>query len=355
MLLRSRQARVAVAALLWCGAAGAAATPASHPEPPARQEPLKPTPRNLRGLPGKLKLDLSSGLPVINARIGQETLRLTVDTGATWSLLRPDAAKRLGLPLRESAELKARDAAGEVRAVEAAHVDTLVLETIGEDGEPGAPIELGDFDLVVLESPVVAGVGADGILGLPLFRRMVARFDFENETLELGGDSLADADDARTLPVRASAGGLMTIEGRFERPEGEAEAAAEKEVRNLVLDTGFSGLLHLPEKFVTELVGSDADGAEGTSATALRERKFERVPLDHDLVIGPYRLLDPIASVFSEARVTGDGSIGTGLLRHFTVTLDLPSRRVRLEAPKDRVQLEDKRRLQPQSDDVSPR
>ena len=317
---------------------------------------MKPTPRNLRGLPGKVKLDLSSGLPIISAKIGDQTLRLTVDTGASWSLLRPEAAKRLGLPLRESAELKVRDAAGEVRGVDAAYIEKLVLETIAEDGGPAKPVDLGDFDLIVLESPVVARVGADGILGLPVFRRMVARFDFEREILELGGESLTEADDGRTLPIRASPGGLVTIEGRFVPPEGEPEAAtAESQARSYVIDTGFSGLIHLPEKVVTELTGAAPEGAQGTSATALRERNFERVPLEHDLLIGRYRLLDPVASVFAEARLTGDASIGTGILRHFTVTLDLPKRRVRLEAPEDRVQLEEKRRLQPRSDDVPPR
>ena len=87
----------------------------------------------------------------------------------------------------------------------------------------------------------------------------------------------------------------------------------------------------------------------------MRERRFERVPLEHDLLIGRYRLIDPVASVFVDARVAGDGSIGTGLLRRFVVTLDLPRRRVRLEAPEDRVQLEEKGRLQPQKDDVPPR
>ena len=125
---------------------------------------------------------------------------------------------------------------------------------------PGTPIELGDFDLIVLESPVVAGVDADGILGLPVLRRMVARFDFNGETLELGGDSPVDSDDGRTLPIRASTGGLATIEGRFVAPEAEAQTDDEAEMRNLLLDTGFSGFLHLPEKVVTELVGGEAAG-----------------------------------------------------------------------------------------------
>jgi predicted aspartyl protease len=355
MRFRPAQIGVALATLLLLGATSSRPISQSRQGQPTELATLKPTPRNLRGLPGKLKLDLSSGLPIINARVGDQTLRLTVDTGASWSLLRPEAAKRLGLPLRESAELKARDAAGEVRGVEAAHVEKLVLETIVEGAGPGTPIELGDFDLIVLESPVVAGVEADGILGLPVLRRMVARFDFNGETLELGGDSLVDSDDGRTLPIRASTGGLATIEGRFVAPEAEAQTDDEAEVRNLLLDTGFSGFLHLPEKVVTELVGDEAASTQGTAATALRERKFERVPLEHDLLIGRYRLLEPVASVFTEARVTGDGSVGTALLRHFTVTLDLPRRRVRLEAPQDHVQLEEKRRLQPPGDDVPPR
>ena len=354
MQARSGQVVVVVAALLL-GAAGISAPTSSSvaQEQPASQPPLKPTPRNLRGLPGRLKLDLSSGLPIINAKVGDHTLRLTVDTGASWSLLRPEAAKRLGLILHESAELKLRDAAGEVRGVDAAHFEKLLLETIAEDGQPLTPIELGDFDLIVLESPVVARVEADGILGLPIFRRLVARFDFENGTLELGEEALPASDDGRTLPVRASAGGLMTIEGRFVRPESEAEEGGE--TLNLVLDTGFSGFVHLPEDYVRQMVGEQAAGTEGTSATALRERRFERVPLEQDLLVGRYRLLEPVASVFTEARVTGEGAIGTALLRHFTVTLDLPRRRVRLEAPEDRVQLEEKRRLQPESDDVPPR
>lgn len=319
----------------------------------AKPQPLKPVPRTLRGLPGTLKLDLSSGVPVIEAKIGDESLKLVVDTGASWSLLRPDAAKRLALPMRETEELKARDAAGELRGVDAAHVEMLVLETIGGDEEAGKPIELGDFDLIVMESPVVAAAGADGILGLPLFRRMVARFDFAAGELELGGKSLGQSDDGRTLAVEASEGGLVAIEGSFVPVGGEAAPEASGGAsRNLIIDTGFSGFLHLPEA-LAGLLGPEAPaGDAGVTATAHREREFERVPLERDLLIGRYRLVRPIASVLPGADAAGPVAIGTGVLRHFTMTLDLPRRRVRLEAPDDVVQLEEKRRLQPEGDDV---
>lgn len=319
----------------------------------AKAQPLKPVPRTLRGLPGTLRLDLSSGVPVIEAKIGEEALKLVVDTGAAWSLLRPDAAKRLALPTREAEELKARDAAGELRGVDAAHVETLVLETISNESATGKPIELGDFDLIVMESPVVEAAGADGILGLPLFRRMVARFDFAAGELELGGKSLAQSDDGRTLSVEASEGGLVAIEGSFVPVGGEAAPEASGgAARNLVIDTGFSGFLHLPEALAGLLASKAPGRCGGVTATAHRERDFERVPLERDLLIGRYRLVRPIASVLPGAEAAGAVAIGTGVLRHFTVTLDLPRRRVRLEAPDDVVQLEEKRRLQPGSDDV---
>jgi predicted aspartyl protease len=304
----------------------------------------------MRGLPGVVKLDLASGVPVVEATIDGKPLRLVVDTGASWSLLRPEAVTRLGLETRASEELKARDAAGEVRAVDAAHVDALRLETISDEGA-AEPIELGDFDLVVLESPVVKAAGADGILGLPLFRRMVARFDFDAQRLELGGESLPSADDGRTLAIRATEGGLVTIPGQFVAPQQGPEPAPGGEPRDFLVDTGFSGFVHLPAAAAEELTQKAPAGCAGVASTAHRQREFERILLDHDLSLGRYRVLRPVASVFVDAKERGDGALGTGLLRHFTLTLDLPRRRLRLEAPQDEVHLEEKRRLQPGSQD----
>lgn len=342
-------------------------------------QPLKPTPRHVRGLPGTLAMDLSSGIPVIEAKIDDKPLKLVVDTGASWSLLRPEAVSRLGLETRESEQLKARDAAGEVRGVDAAHVEKLVLETDGAEGAPGKPIELGDFDLVVLDSAVVKAAGADGILGIPMLRRMVATFDFAAGTLELGGESLKEADDGRTLQVRATDGGLITIQGSFVAPEGEESADAARAAshtdpdspratlargpqdgaagapRNLLLDTGFSGFLHLPEAAAKQLAATRPAGCAGVASTAHRQREFDRFELSHDLMVGRYRLRHPIASVFRDAKATGDGALGTGVLRHFTVTIDLPRRRVRLQAPQDVIQLEEMRRPQPPGQDTTSR
>src|SRR5690606_32107631 len=48
------------------------------------QERLRSAPRGVNGTPASLAMDVAPGVPVIEGRIGEKTLRLIVDTGATW-------------------------------------------------------------------------------------------------------------------------------------------------------------------------------------------------------------------------------------------------------------------------------
>src|SRR5690606_3483907 len=59
----------------------------------ADQERLRAAPLAVTGTPAALEMTLGPGVPVIEGRIGGKTLRLIVDTGATWSMLTPEAAR----------------------------------------------------------------------------------------------------------------------------------------------------------------------------------------------------------------------------------------------------------------------
>ena len=294
-------------------------------------ERARPVPRAFRGAPATLAIDMSAGVPVVEATIGDIPLRLVVDTGAGWCVLTPGAADRARLVRRSPEDLKAHDAAGEEQTVAVARVEHLALPAAGDRA-----VELGDFDVIVLDSPVVKRARADGILGLPLLARAVVRFDFAAGTLQVGAPPLADPEAPGVLPLKPAGNGQFGVAVRFDRKADPAtpttRGSAERDVPSiLLLDTGFSGTLHLPKRAADALsTGSSSEGAEGTSATALRERRVQAVPLTADLLIGPHRIHQPTASVFP-GDTGGPGAIGCGVLKAFSLTIDVPRRRVRLE------------------------
>ena len=315
--MRSATFRRCAIACLWffCGlAAGRGGT---------QEEALRPVPRAMKGLPGTIEMDLSSGVPIVKAQVGEHALRLIVDTGASMSVLLPATAERIGLETRQPEEVEALDAAGEAREVKVAHIDKIALPA--RDTEP---ILFGDFDVIVMESAIASQAGVDGILGLPMLRRTVARFDFARGELALGVEPLPDADGQGILKLHPAAPGLVAVDARFTDRQGQPAGGAE---RTLLLDTGFSGNLHLPRR-VAEALGITAATTQGTAVTAHEQRAFERSPLNADLHLGRYRVERPSASIFVGDHQGRMGAVGTGVLREFVMTLDLVRRRVRLEA-----------------------
>jgi predicted aspartyl protease len=179
-----------------------------------------------------------------------------------------------------------------------------------------------------MESAMASRAGVDGILGLPVFRRTVARFDFARRELALGVDPLPDADGQTILKLHPAANGLVAIEARFTDDQGQLAAGPD---RTLLLDTGFSGNLHLPRR-AAEALGIAAATTQGTAVTAHDQRAFERTPLEADLHLGRYRVERPSASVFVGDDRGRMGAVGMGILSKFVMTLDPVRRRVRLEA-----------------------
>lgn len=330
---RARALALAAILVVWLSMANPGVA-RGHVGGEAGVQRLRPVPRTMGGLPGVITMDMSAGVPIVQAEIGGLSLRLVVDTGASWSLLTPATARRLGIELRPADKLQARDAAGETRPVEVAHIETMTLPSANgaAQGDGGhEPVTLGDFDLIVMDSPVVAHAGADGILGLPMFRRLVARFDFAAGRLKLGGAALPEPDGLTVFTLRAMTGGLMSLEATFE-PNAAGRAPS-----HLLLDTGFSGELHLSESAATDLAAANPATRAGVTATAHRRREFQHVRLDAGLLLGRYHVARPNASVFPGEGATGQPAIGTALLKHFTLTLDLPHRRARLERQTDLV------------------
>ena len=288
---------------------------------------LQPVPRAMDGLPGTVRMDLSRGIPVVSARVGEHELRLIVDTGATMCMLLPESAMRLGLEVHET-RAEALDAAGEARGVQSAHIEELALPTDGTD-----PVRFGKFDVVVMESAVARQAEVDGILGIPMFRRTVARFDFDGGTLEFGADPVPD--DASDATVMRLAGGApVAVNVGFSDARGQRTRSAG---RALMIDTGFSGYVYLPRRAAEALGASTptTQGASattrGTSATAHDERQFERITLQANIHLGRYRIERPPASVLLGEDRGRIGAIGTAVLKEFVMTLDLPQRRIRLE------------------------
>jgi predicted aspartyl protease len=148
--------------------------------------------------------------------------------------------------------------------------------------------------------------------------------------LVLGVDPLPAADDRQILKLRSTPGGLMGMDVRFDPPAGDE---GRRVPPTLLIDTGFSGLIHLPRKAAEVLAEPGTTTRAGVSATAHRQRALDRVTLGSDLLLGRHRIERPSASVFTDEDGGRSGAVGTELLRRFIVTLDVPRRRIRLEEP----------------------
>jgi len=137
--------------------------------------------------PNRLKLAFSAGDPVatrpgevvvprdesghyiVVARVNGQRVRFLVDTGATDTVLSPEDARRIGLPLEELRY---------VRAVETANGQGYAAPFVADRFEVG-PIALADFRLAVNQAPM-----SISLLGMSFLSRLDS-FHFEGPNLVL--------------------------------------------------------------------------------------------------------------------------------------------------------------------------
>ena len=223
-----------------------------------------------------------------------------VDTGATPGIgIAPSLARDLGIRRRPGSVRVGTPTGRDVR-VAWTRVDRVRLGGATFKGVPAVILDIGHPDIA-------------GIAGMGLFHRGVLTVSFPERRLSLRRGRLAAGpdtfsvpfvDDRPTVPVAPPGDGVGTL--------------------HVLLDTGNNGGLTLPENVRGRLSTDPAFRATVSSDTIAGPMTHDLVRLRGRLRMGRYYVADPVAGLGPEP------AIGTLPLRHFDVSVDRASKRVRL-------------------------
>ena len=223
-----------------------------------------------------------------------------VDTGATPGIgIEPSLARELGIR-RGPGSVRVGTPTGRDVRVAWARVGRVRLGGAAFEGVPAVILDIGRPDFA-------------GIAGMGLFHRGVLTISFPDRRLSLRHGTLAPGpdtfrvpfvDDRPTVPVTPPGDGVGTL--------------------HVLLDTGNNGGLTLPENVRRRLATDPAFRATVSSDTIAGPMTHDLVRLRGRLSMGSYEVADPVVSLGPEA------AVGTLPLRHFDVSVDRASKRVRL-------------------------
>jgi hypothetical protein len=271
-----------------------------------------------------LPFDLVDNRVFVEARVnGRGPFHLLLDTGAGGVTLSADVAKQLGLHVADAGE---GQGVGE-KTVHAGHAQIAQLQ-IGE-------LALADIETNVMDlsdAPQVFGTKPfDGIIGLPVFERVVVKHDYVNRVLTFTAPDKFD---------HAGAGVIV----RFERPRQIPVVAASLDgvAGNFGVDTGarsslllygpFCAQNNLQEKYGAKLEGVTGWGIGGPVRSLLARAKELQIGdvTVHDLVI---RLSAQKTGLTTSSAMAG--LIGPDVLSQFDVTFDYARTRIIFEKNKN--------------------
>lgn len=231
--------------------------------------------------------------------------RFLIDTGASVTLISPELAARYGSkdPLAEAALVRVRSAQGETAQLSSTTIRRLELGGAEFENVPALIYDCADFTSHF-------GVKIDGILGFPLFRETLLTLDYphsrvllepRSSTPLLPGVTIAFNNDRRTpiIPVRI----------------GEQNFVA-------LIDSGSDAALSL-NPFGLQPDFSIQPRAGVTVATLSGDREQRIGRLAKPLYIGDYAVDSPVTDLTEDL-----SSIGSGILKNFSVTFDQERNRV---------------------------
>ncbi|MBN8886214.1 MAG: aspartyl protease family protein [Rudaea sp.] len=264
---------------------------------------------------GRVPMVLQGVHPVVEVRVKDETLRMVVDTGADQNVISAKAAAKLGL-VPSSQTLPGRGAAGAFSAVPWVHLDTVAI---------------GDVQLreqIAFIVPLPEEANADGVLGIPLFKDFVVTLDYAAGKLELEAPKrFRPAARLEALPLHLEAGKIFVkasaagVDGWYSLDTGAGNA--------VTMFTPTVERAHLRGSF-----GAALSMVTGISPGGYTRGELVRVP---EVRIGPHRFERVIVELsladqgyFAHPLPDTQGNLGGELWRRFSMTIDLPSRRLYL-------------------------
>ena len=255
----------------------------------------------------------------VKGTVDGKSYAFVFDTGGAASLSSL-AEKQLNLPVVATAQVTGVGNSTEPMGI--------VVPTVASLGD--ARLEKGYFLVlpaaIDLGSPF-EGLGFGGILGREFFAQLIVTIDYAHKTLTLTNRQVFRADpNATALAMTLRSGVFPNVRAAVDGVEGSFD-----------IDAGSPQALMLSERFANAngLVAKmprTVEAVPGRGAGGLMTGVAGRV---ETLSLGGAALADPVAYVI---RATGgvfsapdlDGNIGTDVLRRFTVTIDVPDKRLYL-------------------------
>jgi len=282
--------------------------------------------------PVRIPAEISSRIFFAQASInGRGPFWLTVDTGATLTVLDPSTAASLQLVMRDAGRHTDVGLGGE-----ATHLATStgVAIRVGE-APPFQPSPLYVLHVRDAESHLQHRI--DGVLGTDFLRQFNVTFDYTQSRVDLHPSSIATALGPAGVPVEL-AGNRLVVPATLTLPDGATLTA------RLLVDTGNSGGLFLNTPFVRrhglearfpDVPGKSINlrisvGVNGSVTS--RVVSFARLAVGGATIERPDAALSS-ASAGLAASSEFDGILGADILRHFTLRIDYPRARLALVPP----------------------
>ncbi|HEY3675636.1 MAG TPA: aspartyl protease family protein [Candidatus Tumulicola sp.] len=251
----------------------------------------------------------------IRASIGGISYAFAFDTGGTESLT-PELSERLHLT--PVGQVEARGVGEDATRVDIVRVPRIEL---------GSASLVGASFLVLprlpLESPF-RGAIFGGILGREFFRSLVVTIDYQNSKLTLTQPASFKADSASAhVPVSLRASGIPNIPASIDGHSGNFDVDAGSSQAVTVTQT-FANGLGLASGLRAE-IGRGVGGAMYGTVTRAQSLNIGGLTLHRPIVL----VADSRGGVFSNEDFSGN--LGSDVLRHFTVTLDVPGHTLYLD------------------------
>jgi Aspartyl protease len=256
---------------------------------------------------------------------GQGPFWLTVDTGATLTVLDPSTVRALGLTVRESGAQANVGVAAGLTAMATTGGATI---RIG-DAPPFTPGPLYVVPVRAAETPMDHRI--DGVLGTDFLRKFVVEFDYPGSRVGLhpaGSDVPTKGGSSRIRIDR----NVLIAPARLRLPDAEVVKAS------LLVDTGSSSGLSLNTPFVlAHRLEERFPSRELSAAVGINGMTLRGVMRQASLSLGSAEMFDSPAALSREseglaARADFDGIVGADWLRQFRLVIDYPRRAMSVEA-----------------------
>jgi len=257
--------------------------------------------------PVVVPLDLASGWPVVEVRFGDAgPFPMVLDTGAMGVALDADLADELGLePVGETRM-------GDPTDPTKNRVDVVVVESLAIGDAWFEDVQAVAWD----RPPALRRPGLRGIVGLPLFADCTFTVDYPGAELRITRRALPEPGTDGVVELRKDAMGVVLLPVEVAGHRFDAH-----------VDSGNSASLILPVAAEPDIPVVEGSRKTGHGRRASGDVTFTVARLDGSLRVGSLTLENP------EVRFDPGlphANVGYSLLRHFALTIDQPSGRMRV-------------------------